>query len=97
MQLRAKLGEILDRASAGERIVIERDHRPLALLVPFEDGDRLEPNQKERLARELAALDRFVALGERWAREHPIPPDAPDAVTAVRLERARDDPGAEDV
>ena len=39
--MRKKLGEILDAASAGERILIERDHRPLAYLVSVEDGQRL--------------------------------------------------------
>ncbi len=90
--LRARLGEILDRASGGERIVIERDHRPVAVLVSPEDAARLEPDQQERIARSLAALDRLDALRERLAREHPWPADAPDAVTAVRLDRSRDDP-----
>jgi prevent-host-death family protein len=89
--LRARLGEILDRASAGERIVVERDHKPIAVLVSPEDAGRLEPNEDERLARNLAALDRLAAFRERMAQEHPWPDDAPDAVTAVRDERARDD------
>jgi prevent-host-death family protein len=91
MTLRAKLGEILDAASAGERIVIERDHEPMALLVPYEDAARLEPDEQERIARNLAALDRLDALRERLAREGAWPSDAPDAVTAVRLDRERDD------
>jgi prevent-host-death family protein len=88
--LRARLGEILDRASAGERIVIERDHRPLALLVPIEDGARLEPDEQERIARSLAALDRLDTLRERLSREHAWSKDAPDPVTAVRRDRDRD-------
>jgi prevent-host-death family protein len=92
MMLRAKLGEILDAASAGERILIERDHKPMAILVPYEDATRLEPDERERIARNLAALDRLDALRERLAREHAFDPDAPDAVTAIRLDRARDDP-----
>jgi prevent-host-death family protein len=92
MMLRAKLGEILDAASAGERILIERDHKPMAVLVPYEDATRLEPDERERIARNLAALDRLDALRERLAREHAFAPDAPDAVTAIRLDRARDDP-----
>lgn len=91
MTLRAKLGEILDAASAGERIVIERDHRPMALLVPFEDGRRLDPDEDARLERSLAALDRLTALGERLAREYPVPPGFPNAVTLVRQDRERDD------
>lgn len=92
MMLRARLGEILDAASAGERIVIERDHKPMALLVPYEDATRLEPDEQERLARNLGALDRLEALSARLAREHPWPADAPDAVTAIREDRSRDDP-----
>jgi antitoxin (DNA-binding transcriptional repressor) of toxin-antitoxin stability system len=92
MMLRAKLGEILDAASAGERIVIERDHKPMAILVPFEDATRLEPDERERIARNLAALDRLDAMRERLARERAFDPEAPDAVTAIRQDRDRDDP-----
>ena len=92
MTLRAKLGEILDAASAGERIVIERDHRPMAILVPFEDAARLNPDAQERIASSLAALDRLDALSQRIAREFPVPPGFPDAVTLIRQDRERDDP-----
>ncbi len=87
MNLRARLGEILDRASAGERIVIERDHKPMAILVPYEDGARLEPDHEERIARSLAALDRLAALGARLAKEYPTPSGVPDAATLIREER----------
>ena len=91
MDLRARLGQILDAASGGERIVIERDHKPMALLVPYEDRARLDPDQQERTRRRLEALDRLVARG-KWLRASGlIPADAPDAVTAIREERARDD------
>jgi len=91
MALRARLGEILDAASAGERIVIERDHKPMALLVPYEDAARLETNEQERIRRSLEALDRLVARGKWFRASGLIPADAPDAVTAIREERARDD------
>lgn len=91
MGLRARLGELLDAASAGERIVIERDHRPMALLVPYEDAARLDTDEQERIRRSLEALDRLVARG-KWLRASGlIPADAPDAATAIREERARDD------
>lgn len=91
MSLRARLGEILDAASAGERIVIERDHKPMALLVPYEDRARLDTDEQQRIARSMEALDRLVARG-KWLRASGlIPADAPDAVTAIREERARDD------
>ena len=85
--LRARLGEVLDRASAGERITIERDHRPLAVLVSPEDAARLEPDEDERMKRRLEALDRLDALSKRLAQEGAWPPDAPDAATAVREDR----------
>ena len=58
MDMRKRLGEILDAASAGERILIERDHRPLAYLVSVEDAARLEPGRNEEVDAQIAALDR---------------------------------------
>jgi prevent-host-death family protein len=89
LDLRRSLGRLLDEASAGERILIERDHRPLAYLVSVEDGQRLDESEEARRARTRAALDRIRAFGERIGREYP---GGPDAVTAVRLDRRRDDP-----
>ena len=89
LDLRRSLGRILDAASAGERLIIERDHRPLAVLVSVEDADRLDDDAEARRARTEAALERLAALGRR-IRERA--PDAPDAVTAVRLDRDRDEP-----
>jgi prevent-host-death family protein len=91
MTLRAKLGEILDAASAGERIVVERDRKPLAILVPFEDADKLVADEQERIARNLAAIDRLEALRKRTAKTGLHYPDVPDAVTVIRRERSRDD------
>jgi antitoxin (DNA-binding transcriptional repressor) of toxin-antitoxin stability system len=51
LDLRRSLGRILDEASAGERFVIERDHRPMAVLVSVEDGQRLDDDREVRLAR----------------------------------------------
>ena len=92
--LRRSLGRILDEASAGERFVIERDRRPLAVLVSVEEGQRLIDDPDARAARVDAALDRLAAIGDRLRERDP---DAPDAATAIRLERERDNPGmAED-
>lgn len=88
IDLRRSLGAILDAASAGERIVVERGRRPVAMLVSIEDGRRLEEEPEVRRRRALAALDRLAARGVslRSAR-----PDGPTATEAVRAERARDD------
>lgn len=92
-ELRQKLGEILDAASAGETILIERDHRPLAYLVSFEEGDRLVGRGEERIADRLQALDELVTFSEEWRRERGPEPDAMGAAAWVRWDRDhRDDP-----
>jgi len=87
MQLRRKMGEWLDRASAGERIVIERDHRPMALLVPYEDGTRLDQPDEGMIRRREAAFDRLEAFAKRMAIAHPRQPGDLDAAAAIRWER----------
>ena len=84
MELRRRVGELLDRASAGERIVVERDRRPLAVLVPYDDAMRLEEPPESARARALAALDRLEAFARRMAEDHP---DAERSDAAMRRER----------
>src|SRR5438045_3745657 len=93
LDLRKSLGQILDQASAGERFLIERDHRPMAMLVSVEDGHRLDEDPQEQIKRRLTALDRLTELGRRSRLEHP---SDLSAVDAVRMDRDRDEPGAED-
>lgn len=84
MDLRKKLGETLDQAAAGERIVIERDRRPLAMLVPYNGasfGDETDEERRLRVEAALASLQRF---GDRMRTEFP---GGPDAATAVRWDR----------
>ena len=75
MDMRKRLGEILDAASAGERVLIERDHRPLAYLVSIEEGQRLDPDRDELLAQRIEALDRLMAHGEAMRKIYPDPDD----------------------
>lgn len=82
------MGEVLDRASAGEYIVVERDRRPLAVLVPYEDALRLQESPEAAKARSLAALDRLDAFVRRMAAEHPDTASLPDAAQLVREERS---------
>lgn len=88
LDLRRSLGRILDEASTGQRFLIERDHRPIAALVSVEDATSLDEGPDERRKRRRRALDRLAALGDRMLEAHP---EGPDAVTALRLERRRDD------
>ena len=85
-ELRQKLGEILDAASAGEKILIERDHRPLAYLVSVEDVRTLETQDAE-IERELAALDALIAIGHEWRRAHPRQHGEMTAEETVRWDR----------
>jgi antitoxin (DNA-binding transcriptional repressor) of toxin-antitoxin stability system len=91
LDLRRSLGRILDEASAGQRFVIERDHRPLAVLVSIEDANHLEADVQARLARMDAAIEHLGDIGDRLRERAP---EAPDAATAIRLER--DERGAPD-
>ena len=90
LDLRKRLGQILDEASAGERFLIERDRRPLAVLVSVEDAARLDEEREERIKRRLAALDRLIELGREDRRKHP---HDLHVVDAVRMDRDRDLPG----
>jgi prevent-host-death family protein len=89
LDVRKHLGELLDAASAGERIVIERDRRPMAVLVSYEDAQRLDESAEDRVKRTLAALDRLREFRDRMAIEHPDPDDGLDSVTWMREERER--------
>ena len=92
LDLRRSLGSILDAASAGERFLVERDHRPLAVIVSVEDGARLDESAEERKKRALAAMARIDEHRERRGRLHPSPSGTPEAAELIRRERSRDDP-----
>jgi prevent-host-death family protein len=54
---KSRLSELLSRVTAGERFLIQRRERPVAVLIGADELDRLERNA--RVARRLAA-----ALGQ---------------------------------
>jgi len=89
MDMRKRLGEILDAASAGERILIERDHRPLAYLISVEDAARLDPDRDALVAQRLAALDRLVALGAEMREKYPDPDEGMTAAEIIRQDREK--------
>ncbi len=92
MDMRKRMGEILDAASAGERILIERDHRPLAYLVSVEDGSSLGESAEDLRARRYAALDRIDEFARRMEIEHPSEPGDLSAAEWIRWDRDhRDD------
>ena len=91
-ELRARLGEALNRASAGERVLIERDHRPLAVLISPEDAARLDESAAEKAERRMATLDRLAAFREAMAAAQPMGATRgrkrrQDAARAIRADR----------
>ena len=86
LSVRKHFGQLLDEASRGERIVIERAGQPIAALVPLSDLVAVDPEQKR--ARQLAAHDEI----RRLAREIAAMPgrEGFDAAEFIRRDRDRD-------
>lgn len=84
MELRRHLGETLDRAAKGERIVIERDRRPLAVIVPYSGAAAAGESAAERRERRLHALKQLQDFGRRMRLKDP---EGLDAAAAIRLDR----------
>ena len=87
--MRKRLGEILDAASAGERLLIERDHKPIAWLVSPEDGRRFDEEKQAKLERSLAALDRLREFSVEMAAKYPPPDDGLTDTEWIQEERER--------
>jgi antitoxin (DNA-binding transcriptional repressor) of toxin-antitoxin stability system len=89
LDLRRSLGRILDEASAGRRFLIERDHRPLAVLIPVEDAAQLDESKEDALRRSREAWD---GIRDYAARVRPfLDPGRLSVVEMVRQDRdARD-------
>lgn len=81
LDVRARFGQVLDEAAAGERFIVERAGRPVAAIVPLADLEHMDPDRI--LERRLAALDQLVRLGQRDLQRYgPF-----DAVAAIRYDR----------
>jgi antitoxin (DNA-binding transcriptional repressor) of toxin-antitoxin stability system len=87
--MRKRLGEILDAASAGERILIERDHKPIAWLVSPEDGRTFDEEKRAKIERSLAALDRLREFSIEMAAKYPPPADGLTEAEWIQAERER--------
>lgn len=69
LEVRAKFGQVLDEAAAGERFVVERAGMAVAAIVPLTDLELSDPEVVR--ARRLAAVDKLVAM--RAADRRPRP------------------------
>ncbi len=84
LDLRRSLGRILDEASAGERFLIERDHRPLAVLVSVEDAARLDEDEDDFAARYQACVR---GSGCCFRKQLRADPSAISSVEFIRRDR----------
>jgi prevent-host-death family protein len=81
LDVRAKFGQILDEAAAGERFVVERAGIPVAAIVPLEDLRDADPEAVHR--RRMAAIDELRRIGERNRKLY----GRSDAAALVRADR----------
>jgi prevent-host-death family protein len=81
LDVRARFGQVLDEAAAGERFVVERAGQPVAAIVPLRDLERVDPDLL-RAGRIAAATD-IASFGRRYRQRHGIV----DGVASVRRER----------
>ncbi len=82
LEVRARFGQIVDEAAAGERIVIERAGQPVAAIVPLADLALVDPER--RRAGRLAAIEDI----RRLAARRPFPAGF-DPEAAIREQRER--------
>jgi prevent-host-death family protein len=69
LDVRARFGQVLDEAAAGERFVVERAGVPVAAIVPLADLEHADPARI--LERRLAAIDQLRRLAARDPRPAP--------------------------
>ncbi len=82
LDVRARFGQVLDEAAAGERFIVERAGQPVAAIVPLSDLQALDP-ERIRAAR-LAAVDQL----RRMAAADPRPgPSREEIVQWIREAR----------
>jgi prevent-host-death family protein len=68
LDVRARFGQVLDEAAAGERFIVERAGQPVAAIVPLEDLDAVDPGRV--LERRREALREMVRVGREVRRRH---------------------------
>lgn len=60
LDVRARFGQVLDEAAAGERFIVERAGQPVAAIVPLRDLDAVDPDRIRE--RRMAAVDRLLRM-----------------------------------
>ncbi|MEW6226072.1 MAG: type II toxin-antitoxin system prevent-host-death family antitoxin [Chloroflexota bacterium] len=85
LDVRARFGQVLDEAAAGERFIVERAGQPVAAIVPLADLEHLDPDRIRD--RRLAAIDQLARLRSRDPRPAPSTDQIVAWVRASRDER----------
>ena len=85
LEVRAKFGQVLDEAAAGERFIVERAGAPVAAIVPLRDLELSDP--AVITARRLAAVDRLVAMRAADRRPRPSAEEIVGWIHEAREER----------
>jgi prevent-host-death family protein len=83
LDVRARFGQVIDEAAAGERFIVERAGQPVAAIVPLADLQVVDP-ERIRAAR-LAAVDQL----RRMAAADPRPGPSRDEIVRW-IREARD-------
>jgi prevent-host-death family protein len=82
LQVRAKFGQVLDEAAAGERFVVERAGMPVAAIVPLRDLEAVDPERTKE--RRLAAVDELARIGRMHAADPRPRPTREEIVAWIR-------------
>jgi len=83
LEVRAKFGQVLDEAAAGERFIVERAGVAVAAIVPLTDLEATNPEVIRE--RRLAAVEELARFGRRYRKLHgPV-----DAAALIREDRDR--------
>lgn len=85
LDVRARFGQVLDEAAAGERFIVERAGQPVAAIVPLADLEHLDPDRIRD--RRLAAIDQLARLRSRDPRPAPSTDQIVSWVRASRDDR----------
>jgi prevent-host-death family protein len=86
LEVRAKFGQVLDEAAAGERFVVERAGLAVAAIVPLSDLELSDPLVIR--ARRLAAVDRLEAMRAADRRPRPSPDEIVEWIRRGREDRS---------
>ncbi len=82
LEVRAKFGQILDEAAAGERFIVERAGQPVAAIVPLRDLEQLDPARERE--RRHAALEDIRRMRAAWGI---APMTNEEIVASIRADR----------